>query len=475
MRLSIDHIINPSGIAYYILYALLMGGLIGLLIIHGNPVFLFLAFFLSARFFLTGSSKNFLYVIIFSVFFADWLNVLGIIPDTFTWLPDMILVFLTFRVAGIIFKSRHFIRTRLDLPVILFLIWGFLSMLVNRGSPVGLFLSLRQLLKFGLYFYLLIHLNLEGSFYRKVIGLLIVLFFIQVPTALVKMVIYGQGEHAIGTYAYFGGGLSAILPVIVMAVGLGFYFFKDSNPWYLAYIAFYQLFYVACPKRMYPFFAIVIFFFLMREAGLAKWRKILPFAPVFVIVIAGLFYTSPELRSFFDNPRKIIQWSTTYTYQKDDEVTSGRVAVVELIFNTLKKNPRHLAFGFGPGTMTESFDSVEGKLRETFPIYYGWTEFATMSLEYGYVGVILFLWMVIRVFHVSREFLEEAADPFWKSIAFGYRCTVLLFIMAFFYTSIFRLDLSSFLFWFGAVIIYTIDPKEKPVEAEFAEKPALSS
>jgi len=459
-----EKLFDQSGPLYYVINAILVGALVGLMIAKNDPLFIFVAFFLSVRLILFSNTNVFLYVITISVFFADWLHVLGLIPEQFTWIPDMILLFLMFRVVAMIIREKRFVRTSLDLPVIAFVFWGALSMFITGQPPVSLFISLRQIIKFSLLFYVIQYLHFDNAFFKRLIYLLIFLFAIQVPTAIIKMFIYGQGEHAIGTYAYFGGGLTAILPVIVISIALGFYFFYKSNIRYLIFVLYFQLFYIACPKRMYPFFAIVVFIYLIKISGLRKLKKLLPFSPVLVLVLGLLFYASPELRTIFDNPKSIVDWSTSYTYQKNDEQTSGRMAVAELVFNTLKRNPVNFAFGFGPGTVTESFDSVKGQVRQELNIYYGWTEFSMMALEYGFVGVILFLWILYTIMRQNTKYFKNSEDPFWKSISFGYRGICILYFMAFFYTTIFRLDVSAYLFWLLASIIYKIDAKRIVLE-----------
>lgn len=456
MKIFPEKIFDQSGALYYLINAVLIGLLIGFMITKNDPLFMFLAFFLSVRLILFSNNNIFLYIITFSVFFADWFFTLGLITEEFTWIPDMILLFLMIRVVALVIREKRVVRTSLDLPILFFALWGFLSMFLTDQTPVSLFISLRQVIKFSLLFYIIQYLHFDQDFFKKLIRVLIFLFAIQVPTAIIKMFIYGQGEHAIGTYAYFGGGLTAVLPVVVFSIALGLYFYYKSNIRYLIFVLYFQLFYIACPKRMYPFFAIVVFIYLIKISGLSKLKKLLPFAPVLVLVLALLFYASPELRTVFNNPKSIVDWSTSYTYQKNDDQTSGRMAVAELVYDTLKQNPINFAFGFGPGTVTESFDSVQGKVRQKLNIYYGWTEFAMMALEYGFVGVILFLWILFTIYRKNKKFFAETEDPFWKAISFGYRGIILLYLLAFFYTTIFRLDVSAYLFWLLASFIYKI-------------------
>ena len=428
-------------------------------------------FFLASRFVLFSNPKVSIYLIIVSVFFADWLHGLDLIPEAFTWLPDVALIILTGKVLVGKLRDKEIVRTKVEVPLLLFLVWATLSMVANGQSFVGMLVSSRQLLKFALMFFLVVNLRFEESFFKRIVSILVVLFIVQVPVALIKMAIYGQGEYAIGTYAYFGGGLSAVLPLLVMSVALGFYLFERPRVHYLLFVVFFQLFYYACPKRAYLLFVVLLVPFLAWQAGLGRLKKFLPLTPLFGIGLVALFLFNPTLNTVFDNPHGAIDWASSYTYQHqvssdDDEVvTSGRVAVAELAYGILKENFVQLWLGFGPGTMTESFDAVEGHLRQKLPIYYGLTEFVTMSLEYGLGGVLLFLWMLFRLFRVNQRFFRTTADGYWKALSFGFKGIWFSCLMAFFYGPVFRLDVTGFLFWFLAAAIHSVSLQNRKVES----------
>ena len=167
-------------------------------------------------------------MIIFSVFFADWLSTLGLIPVSFTWLPDIALILLLGRLITQLARGKKYIRTGVELPFIFFVIWGVASMMINGTPSIGMIMSFRQLLKFAGMFFIIIQFQFKENFYKQITTILIILMTIQVPTALVKMMIYGRSEWAIGTYAYFGGGMTTILLLFVLSVCLGFYLFKKA-------------------------------------------------------------------------------------------------------------------------------------------------------------------------------------------------------------------------------------------------------
>ena len=270
------------------------------------------------------------------------------------------------------------------------------------------------------------------------------------------MLIYGKGEEAIGTYARFGAALSAILPLFVNAVCLGFYLFYKRKPRFISFFLYFQLFYFACPKRIYPIFAIITIAYLILISGKQNIKKFVPLTPLLILFITIILYINPNLNLLLSNPKRALDWVTSYTYQKTEDVTSGRVAVAELAFQKIMDSPHHLLFGYGPGTMTEGFQSNKDSIYRSLSIYYGLTEFTIMLLEYGIIGVMLFFYLLIRIYKVTHKFFMTIDEPYWKAIAFGYKGIWMACLLAYFYTPIFRLDLSAFIFWFGISTIYVI-------------------
>ncbi len=452
----LDTILDQSKLPYYLILAPLLGAVIGLFAVQEDPVLLLIGFFLSVRFIIFNNAKVLPIIIMISVFFADWLSAIGLIPYSFTWLPDLALLIFSMKVVLQQIQEPKRIRTSIDLPLFVFIFWGLISMVLNHQSPFNMFFSLRQMLKFSLMFYLLVYINFDEQFIKRLNKLLIFLIIIQVPTALIKMTVHGRTEFAIGTYANFGGGMTPVLTLFVDSVCLGLYLFHNQNFKYILFMLYFQLFYYACPKRIYPVFAMIVGAFLLLKAGSKQRKKLVPLIPVLILGLALVIYVNPDWGQIFTNPSQTMHWATSYTYQKNDEVTSGRTAVAELVIKTLLKKPLKLLFGFGPGTMTESFSQNKEQLHETLSIYYGLTDFVIISMEYGIIGTLIFLWLLLSVYRMNNTFFIKTRDPYWKALSFGYKGIIFTCLISIFYTPIFRLDLSGFLFWFGGGIIYTM-------------------
>ena len=178
---------------------------IGLTIVYPNPYFWLFILAIPIAFFLLRNSEVGFILIMISVFFADWLFGAGIIPAQLTWLPELVLIAYVFKIIA---TRKSLIRTPIDIPILIFIGIGIASALLNGKTFVSTLLAFRLDLRFVLMFYILVNLDFDENFFKRMITVLSFLLVIQVPVAFIKFLRYGQMEASIGTYGSFGGGLS---------------------------------------------------------------------------------------------------------------------------------------------------------------------------------------------------------------------------------------------------------------------------
>jgi hypothetical protein len=435
----------------------LVGSFIGLLIVQNNQYLLFFSFFLSVRLLVFTRPTTSLYVILISVFFLDWLRDMGLISDQFTMLTDVILVMLIIKVFFLKWKSREIIRTPIDLPFSLFIVLGLVSTLLNSQYLVTTIVGFRFDLKYALMFYLIVQLNPSIRFFKHIFYLLMVLLIIQVPVAMVKYTIYGQGEEAIGTYAFHTGILSTIIPLIAICIFIGFYFYNKTSIFYIIGCLLFFLFSIIGGKRGFIFFAIALSLFLAWQAGFKNIMKIYVLVPFFIVGLLMTIYLVPDLRPALEDPSHLINFSVSYEtmHSKQDGAAAGRSAAFKKTNEIVLKSVQSALVGFGPGSISQSFfKKYKGRLEDKIPIIYGRSQFVTMCLETGYIGVILFLWGIVSFFKIAQTVFLNTQDKFWKSLAFGFKGIVFTFLICMNYGVLFRMDVSAFIFWFLAAAVF---------------------
>jgi len=451
----------------YLIAGYLIGCSLGLLVIQDNFMLLLLAFSLPLGLILFFSPRFSLYVILFSVFFIDWLMHLDLIPPEATLVPELALLILTIRVVVLKIQDKKFAKTPINIPILIFILWGFLSALINSQHIVTTIIGFRFDLKYILMFFLLVNLDLDEQFFKRIIYIVIILLLIQVPVAVVKLQLYGQGEWAIGTYAGHGGIYSTMLPLIAISIFLGLFLYEKHRWGYVFFSLLFILFSIVGGKRAFVFFGLLLFLFLFWQAGKKNLVRLLAIAPLFLVALGACVYFIPTLKPAFKDPKHIVDYTVAYStaHSRETGKAIGRTSAMMTAYSIAKENPVNLLFGFGPGSLAPSyFKEFEGNLLNIIPIRYGFSQWVTMSLEYGWVGVLLFLWLFIPLFRVNQKFFHVTNDNYWKAISFGFKGILFTYLMGFFYSVIFRLDLLGFIFWLFAATIYCMGKKSFEVK-----------
>jgi len=317
-------------------------------------------------------------------------------------------------------------------------------------------------------FYLLINLDLDEQFFRFMFKVLMFLLVIQLPVAFIKYLRFGQMESAIGTYAYFGGGLSTVLPLFAISFFLGLYLIggnQEHRGQYLLYILGYLIFPILSGKKGFVVFGVLLSGFLVWQAGRESLRK---FIPVGLILLPGLLaslYFVPGLGPTLKDPRYLLKYSISYeTVRSERGEAGGRLAAIEDTFNAAKKDSVHFLLGWGPGSTIKSFfSSYSAFAQEKLPvrIYYGFTHLVSTVIEYGYLGFLFyFLMPLYALFKTNRHFYKNVPDPFWKATSFGFGGILFsVFSIGLFYMDLLRADVIGFLFWFFAAAIIVMAKK----------------
>lgn len=464
MNFRIEDWFNQSKMTYYILHALMIGAVIGFFIVQNNQFLLFFAFFLSIRLLIFTRPNTSVYLILISVFFIDWMRDMNLISSQFTLLPDVILMVLTMKVIWLKFRDKKIFRTPVDVPILLYIFLGMISTLINAQHPITTFVGFRFDLKYVFMFYLIVQLNPDIRFYKRLFVFLVILLLIQVPVAIGKYFVYGQGEQAIGTYAYQTGILSTVIPLIAISLFVGLYFFHKNSGWYILGCLLFFLFSIIGGKRGFLFFAFGLTLFLGWQVGLKNLAKIYTIAPFFIIGFLGTIYLVPDLRPAIQDPLHLINWSVSYEtmHSKDDGAAAGRTAAFMKTNELLLKQTSALLVGYGPGSISQSFfQKYKGRLEDKIPIVYGRSQWVTMSLEEGYIGVLLFIWSFVSFFKVAHRVFERVDDPLLKAIAFGFKGIIFTFLICMNYGVIFRMDVSGFIFWFLAAFVFSVGKQKQ--------------
>ena len=451
-----------------ILLILFLGMYVGKTTVFPQPLLWLLAISIVLTLFVFRYPKSGIIILIVSVFLLDWLEKsFSLLPRQITWLEDVTILLLLTRSMTLVVLHKEVRRTPLDLLLLAFLGVGLLSTLLNSVSPAVAILGMRKPLKFLLLFYIILYSNFDEQFFRTTLKTLLIIAFLQIPIAIAEFLVWtpelgeslgsgmGEFDFVTGTLPRGATGILALLLLSTMSFLLGFSLYtKQSKYFWLS-----LLFLIPLPLTMsrFSFFLLpVLFLYLIRKNPTYLFGMRLVYTTSLSLFFIGIvlfasIVANYDLKSYLLNPHLVVQ-KQSLSIEETGE--SGRIGSVQYIYDYLKAIPNGLLFGVGPGMWSESyFSHYTSRLFETTSASHANQYAATMS-EFGLLGLFLFLLMVFKIYQLNNHFFQNAEDPFWKSISFGFSGMILIFITGGIYVPLWHSDALSFCFWMISGIIY---------------------
>ena len=373
-------------------------------------------------------------LMLFLMFFGNWLEDLKFVPAQFNWLTEILVFFLFMKAISAKVLAKEKIDFKYGSSILLCLLIVVISFLFHALPLVIVALFLRLLFRYYLLFLAMANLPLEERQVKYVLNLLAFLALIQIPTAVGKFIVYGQGEFAIGTYATYGGGVSAVLPLITISFLMGYYFFYASSGFYLLAAAAFVGFGLIGGKRSILVFVPVVIIFLGYFIR-TRLKNALKYALVGLLFILATGYFSlrllPTLNPEFKERQVegktglsfVKDFIIEYNMASDSGVTSGRISTSINVFNFIKEDGLvSLMFGLGPGWFIETrFGDVASSMQSgrDLSANYGVVGFSWLALQIGYLGALAYLYLFYRILKSALLFHRMETDPYWKSFGFG--------------------------------------------------------
>ncbi|UCE40729.1 MAG: hypothetical protein JSV17_14970 [Candidatus Aminicenantes bacterium] len=382
--------------------------------------------------FLVLRSNMFSFLVIFVVaFFGASLEDYGFLLPQINWLNEFIFLLLFLKAITLKLWRREKICLKFKGVFFALILVGVISCLLNESSIMHALLFFRLLLRFYILFLAIINLDLDEKFMLAVNKVLIFLFIIQIPTAFIKLTIYGQGESAIGTYDTHGGGVSAVLPLIAISFLIAFYFYyKPSLIYPILSLGFIAFGLVGGKRALIIYTPVVVMFFIifMKE----QFKKTVVYVAVAAVVIILTGYLSIKFLPTLNPQRTIggeVDLSYTrdflygYTMQRYEGRSAGRLSTTITVFQILEEEGwRGLLFGLGPGSYIKTrFESLKTTLRETeaLPIEYGVPGLSWLALQVGYTGSFIYLFLFFLILIQAARYFRSENRPYWKSFGLG--------------------------------------------------------
>jgi len=364
--------------------------------------------------------------------------------------------------------------------LISFLVVTYLSFKFTGASLIHMLLYLRLLFRHYILFLAVINTDITEKEMNRIIKLLILLFIIQIPTAVGKMFVYGPGEKAIGTYAPWGGGPSTVIPLIAISFLLSLYFLNKPSKWYILLAFGFIAFGIIGGKRAVLFFVPLIILFLAFFMKIG-FKEVIKYAFIgsLIILLTG-YFSFRFLRSL--NPEGgygnvtvdlgfVANYITNYTTAVEEGQSRGRISTTINVFRILSaQGARGLFLGLGPGSYIKTrFEDLQSTNKQTgaLPIIYGTTGFTWTALQTGYLGALIYFSIFFFVLIVASRYYKAEKRPYWK--AFGLGMVGFTFVMLWINMTYWTVHLDDMLplvyFLLVAFMMKKMENSEKPSDS----------
>ena len=398
-------------------------------------------------------------IILATLFIFHWLfGVFKIIPKEITWLPDVIILVMASKFLYLRANKRQWQSTPIDYVILAIIVLGLLSAIYNSVSLVTIMFGFRKFFKFTLMFLILRNIEHDAKFYRFFLISLFVLALLQIPVTIVQAIIFGTvgrdvADKVSGTLGWKATGAMALFMCFVMSMMMGFYTQTKKYIYLLLCVAF--IIPIILGSGQFGFFiapiAVVICWLLGNRISLISLARL----PLFIIIMAmfiipGINYHDSRyqgnLSKFITSPSEVY----SLNIQTRKEGTFGRFEVIDVAHQLLFENLPQLLIGFGPGNASESyFSDYSGQLEKKYPGLKIWgVQYTATILEYGFLGLLLFLFMFYRLWRANRKFFHQTEDPFWRAVSVGYNGVLFTYLAGCLYNPAWYYDILAFTFWF---------------------------
>ena len=437
----------------------MLGGITGLVYMMLTPVYwlLFLGIAIMIAVFI--NNRVGLLIILVTLFISNWLfGVLRIIPKELTWLSDVIVMTTTAKMIFLQAKEKGLKKTPIDFVLVAILLLGLISALYNRISPVTLIFGFRNFFKYVLLFFVFVNIEHDEKFYRHFLILIFILALIQIPVTVIQAHIYGNigediADNVSGTLGKKATGAMAIFVSFTISFIIGFY--TQHRKIVLIILAILCLIPIILGSGQFGFYIVPVAALICWIYGNPKTLRNLLKIPVMLtalvtLILVGINFHdnlyNGKLLDIIKSPSRLYQ----FNLKLRKEGTFGRFQVIKVSNEILAEHLPNLIIGTGPGNASESFfNKFQGKLEKQYQgRKIGGIQFTTIILEFGYLGLLLFLYLFYCLLKMNYKLYCKTPSKFWKSMAVGYNGMVFTFIAGIFYNPVWFYDVLAFSFWF---------------------------
>jgi len=402
-----------------------------------------------------------LLILSMSVLFIESLHFnLGILPRQITWLTDIVIILIAVRVftSGRVRLGRAQEPFRVPLLVLtgLFLC----STIVNTVNPIVTLVTIRQYFK-----YVILYIAITGLPYSsKQISLSMRFFFLlilmQVPIIVVSFMLGVRGDSLSA-----GPGSGGTAPLGLLCIAAASFFLSKyvhggrlSN--LLKFAAVSTIPAMSEIKLGIIILPVSILSTLLLAFSTHKKRAFAALALTIPVVLGATIAYGKIYPDVFGRLRSWSFWRDYVNQEYKAEhlrggIYLGRAARIRIAISHAKGDIATALVGVGPGETTDSFfEAGKGSLNNTILGAASDTQFTQALLELGIPGVIVLLWLMVRLPKGLARLYKATTPIDDKALICGlFGTSVIMIVYVFYMPVLFCADPTAYLFWTSAAFL----------------------
>ena len=364
-------------------------------------------------------------------------------------------------------RGRWAIRTAPGAtPILIFVALGVASGLMNKVSPLHMVLGLRGLLQGFLFYIVIIQFPYNEGFMRRIMKMLRYICALQLPLALFQYATWNPAKgymHEDSAFGTFGFGTANLLGWLYLGMSFHFVFSVGAGVlnrrWGLIAAASTGFNLLLSSSRVALMFSAPIMVMMIMKAPIPFQKKLTTLsaagvAGVLLISAAGMLFEEML-------PTDAESINTVIENQTENKSGGGRVWYYLDTLAVVNRNSALPAIGVGPG----AYASFAGftikapllKQRLGHKIDDPGTSFAPdvtpVTGEFGWFGLLIFYWLLIRIYRRNEDTLTHIKDPFWGAMAKTVRVFALIMLIAPLTNSVWQAQFISGTYWLLAGMV----------------------
>lgn len=418
---------------------------------------------------------NYIFYGLFAALFTiDYLhNILKIIPKAFTWLPELIALFMC---VIIILRIALYKDIKISVQYLILVFCYVLNLLcgivLNSVPSDAIILGLRDYFLFLPFFLFPLVYEFTDQQIKKQLHFLLILLYFQVPLALYQRLFLFKTTYTgdVVTGTFWGPTPLSLLIIAGICIFYAFYL-RNSISLKTFLFASFVLFIPAMINET----KATVFLLpagLISASFLEKSQK--PFSKIknifFLVFILGLMLTVFTIfyNTFYKDEEKSkggllshlesIYKGKSYLYwgeRSEDESNRkvGRIDAIVLAYKELSNDIGTMFFGMGMGNAHSTDISILGEQKIDVNEEYGGERnvISSMLWETGFLGLLLYL---VFLFLFLRDTISlKKSDDFFGTFAIGWISIISIMFINLIYKNTFRMNQINLLFFYFSGLV----------------------